>query len=253
MSNHALIVGATGIVGQNLSARLLAEGWVVHGLARRPPSAGSGIIPVAADLLDVDALRAALVGLRPTHVYFCSWMRMATEAENCRVNAAMVRNVFAALPAPRTIRHAALTTGLKHYLGPFEAYAQGGSVQTPFHEEMPRLPIANFYYDQEDALFEAAARHGFSWSVHRPSTIIGHAVGNAMNMGSTLAVYASLCRETRPSTSSMAMFSGGNGSGRSSRHGSESRRRPIRAPRCRWSPFSRRTRRSGHAWRNATA
>jgi hypothetical protein len=140
---------------------------------RAAPAGGRGAIPIAADLLDAEGLRTALAGIRPSHIYFCSWMRMATEAENCRVNGAMVRNVFAALPAPGLIRHAALTTGLKHYLGPFEAYAQGGGVQTPFREEMPRLPIANFYYDQEDALFEAASRHGFSGRAssehdHRP-------------------------------------------------------------------------------------
>lgn len=56
--------------------------------------------------------------------------------------------------------------------------------------------ISNFYYAQEDAVFAAAERDGFSWSVHRPHTIIGKAVGNAMNMGSTLAAYATLCRET---------------------------------------------------------
>ena len=32
--------------------------------------------------------------------------------------------------------------------------------------------------------------------VHRPHTIIGYAVGNAMNMGVTLAAYATICRET---------------------------------------------------------
>jgi nucleoside-diphosphate-sugar epimerase len=32
--------------------------------------------------------------------------------------------------------------------------------------------------------------------VHRPHTIIGFALGNAMNMGVTLAVYATLCKET---------------------------------------------------------
>src|ERR1700709_351098 len=40
----------------------------------------------------------------------------------------------------------------------------------------------------------AAEREGFGWSVHRPHTIIGFALGNAMNMGVTLAVYASLCK-----------------------------------------------------------
>jgi nucleoside-diphosphate-sugar epimerase len=32
--------------------------------------------------------------------------------------------------------------------------------------------------------------------VHRPHTIIGYALGNAMNMGVTLATYATICRET---------------------------------------------------------
>lgn len=33
-------------------------------------------------------------------------------------------------------------------------------------------------------------------SVHRPHTVIGFAPGNAMNMGQTLAIYATLCRHT---------------------------------------------------------
>ena len=87
-------------------------------------------------------------------------------------------------------------TGLKHYLGPFESYGKGALPPTPFREEQPRLDIDNFYYAQEDEVFAAAARDGFGWSVHRPHTIIGYAVGNAMNMGVTLAVYATICRET---------------------------------------------------------
>jgi nucleoside-diphosphate-sugar epimerase len=87
-------------------------------------------------------------------------------------------------------------TGLKHYLGPFEAYAQGEMPDTPFHEDEARLDVPNFYYAQEDELFAAAAAHGFTWSVHRAHTVIGHAIGNAMNMGTTLAVQAALCRET---------------------------------------------------------
>lgn len=67
--------------------------------------------------------------------------------------------------------------------------------ETPFREEQGRQPVENFYYAQEDELFAASARQGFTWSVHRPHTIIGYAVGNAMNMGVTLAVYATLCRE----------------------------------------------------------
>ncbi len=87
-------------------------------------------------------------------------------------------------------------TGLKHYLGPFEAYGEGTLPETPFVETEPRLDAPNFYYAQEDELFAAAGRHRFSWSVHRAHTVVGYAVGNAMNIASTLAVYAALCRET---------------------------------------------------------
>ena len=90
----------------------------------------------------------------------------------------------------------ALVTGLKHYLGPFEAYGKGKLPATPFREDQPRLDVDNFYYAQEDELFAAAGRAGFGWSVHRPHTIIGYAVGNAMNMGVTLAAYATICKAT---------------------------------------------------------
>ncbi len=86
-------------------------------------------------------------------------------------------------------------TGLKHYLGPFEAYGQGDMPDTPFHEDEERLPYPNFYYAQEDELFAAAERDGFTWSVHRSHTVFGYATGNAMNMVATLCAYASLCRD----------------------------------------------------------
>lgn len=191
----ALIVGVSGIVGGNLAALLVAQGdWTVYGVARRPGNR-EGVLPVAVDLRDAAAVAAALKEVKPTHVFLATWLRQPTEAENIRVNAGMVRNVLDAVSAAKSVKHVALVTGLKHYLGPFEAYGKGALPATPFREEQERLPLENFYYAQEDEVFAAAARDGYGWSVHRPHTIIGHAVGNAMNMGTTLAVYASLCKE----------------------------------------------------------
>src|SRR3954467_15823583 len=192
---RALVVGATGIVGQNLGARLAAHGWGGYGLARRGPAPGDGVQPVRADLADPEGLTRGLAGLAPQLVAITAWTRQPTEAENIAVNSAAVRNVLAAVEPAASVEHVSLMTGLKHYLGPFEAYAQGVMADTPFHEDEPRLAAPNFYYAQEDELFDAAARSGFTWSVHRAHTVFGFALGNAMNMVLTLSAYATICKE----------------------------------------------------------
>jgi nucleoside-diphosphate-sugar epimerase len=57
MTSSALVIGATGIVGNNLARHLRQRGWQVHGLARRPPLDIEGVLPIAADLLDSGPLR----------------------------------------------------------------------------------------------------------------------------------------------------------------------------------------------------
>ncbi|MCW4148041.1 SDR family oxidoreductase [Halomonas sp. 18H] len=189
----ALVVGATGITGGNLASYLVASGWTVYGLSRRATQQ-SGVIPIAADLLDEPATEQALAGLPITHVFYCTWIRRDNEKANVEANSAMMRNLFEALDSD-SLQHASLVTGTKQYLGSFEAYGSG-RIETPFRESEPRVPGDNFYYALEDVLFEAAERHGFAWNVHRPHTVIGYARGNAMNMGTTIAVYASICKAT---------------------------------------------------------
>ena len=193
---HALVVGYSGIAGGNLVEHLSAlGGWKISGVARKPVHGTTGVTPIAVDLLDRAATLSALQGVAPTHVFFNTWTRRDTEAENVVANGAMLQNLLDGLSNVRSVQHVALVTGTKHYLGPFEAYG-ASKPDTPFIEDRPRLPGENFYYTQEDILFKSAADHGYSWSVHRPHTIIGYALGNAMNMGVTLAVYASICKET---------------------------------------------------------
>jgi len=194
-SGRALVVGVTGISGGNLAQRLLADGWDVLGVCRTPRDLDGRIITLEADLEDADAIADAVRGTAPTHIFYTTWQRRSTEGENCDVNGRMLENLLNATVPEGSVRHVALVTGLKHYLGPFEAYAKV-QPDTPFSEEQERLPYENFYYVQEDILFAAAERDGFTWTVHRPHTLIGWALGNAMNMGVTLAVYAAICRET---------------------------------------------------------
>ncbi|WP_370189089.1 SDR family oxidoreductase [Aeromicrobium sp.] len=191
----ALVAGATGIAGSALCRELVGQGWDVLGLSRSGRAPVDGVLGVAADLTDETSLREALAPHALTHVFVTAWMRQEDEEANIRVNGRMVRDLLAAVSPAGTVQHVALVTGLKHYLGPFESYGQGDLPDTPFHEDEERLPYPNFYYAQEDELFAAAEQAGFTWSVHRAHTVIGAAVGNAMNMGQTLAVQAAICRE----------------------------------------------------------
>lgn len=57
-----LVTGGTGTVGTHLLDRLAREGVDVRALTRNPAKAAlpAGVTPVAGDMLDVDATRAAL-------------------------------------------------------------------------------------------------------------------------------------------------------------------------------------------------
>jgi nucleoside-diphosphate-sugar epimerase len=192
---RALVVGATGLTGRNTAEHLARSGWAVTGLSRGKAAEIEGVRHASADVLDPGAVARAAEEAQATHLFYCTWSRRATEAENIEVNGAMLRNVLDAAGRTGTLEHVCLVTGLKHYLGPFEAYARNPA-KPPFRESQPRLEYENFYYTQEDILWEAANRHGFGWTVHRPHTVIGFALGNAMNMGVTLAVYGTIARET---------------------------------------------------------
>ena len=115
----ALIVGASGIVGSAAADLLAREGWKVDGLARRP-TAREGVVPLTADIRDRGGLLTTLAVVRPSLVVIAAWIRRPTEAEMV-ANGAAVRDVLDALPREGSVEHVALVTGLKHYLGPFEA------------------------------------------------------------------------------------------------------------------------------------
>jgi nucleoside-diphosphate-sugar epimerase len=231
----ALVVGATGIVGSSLVGILPLPDtpggpWKVYALSRRPlpPWASAAHQPSAAvthiqvDLTDSSsAVAEALAPLTDiTHVFYAALSPHMIEARNRRANPAMLRNVLSVVvPNCPELAHVCLQTGTKHYTGPPEAIAGrmvggiirgiiggGGSssaagLRPPYTEDMPRLDWRNFYYDQEDVLFDAVSQSqlcgggGISWSVHRPNLIFGLSPQSAMNIVCSLCVYAAICRK----------------------------------------------------------
>ena len=162
MAGTALVVGASGIVGSATAALLHERGWGVLGLARRPIDQ-AGVTPVVVDLQDAEATAAALAGRAVDAVFITTWLRQDSEAENIRVNSAMVRNLLDGLRASAIWpRHVALVTGLKHYLGPFEAYGKGQLPATPFDVTSP-VTTSGVSAANVVATIDAPASHHETW------------------------------------------------------------------------------------------
>ncbi|KAK7409527.1 hypothetical protein QQX98_008311 [Neonectria punicea] len=105
-------------------------------------------------------------------------------------NVPLFENFLQALEvADITPKRILLQTGAKSY-GPLL-----GRSRHPFVESdpEPRHLTNNFYYGQEDALYDFCKRHPESgWNVVRPSGIIGVTQGSPLNLFFPLAVYAAV-------------------------------------------------------------
>lgn len=202
----ALVVGVTGIVGNSLAEILPLSDtpggpWKVYGVARRPRPTWDADNPIEYIQCDISDDNDATAKLSPltdvTNIFYVCWANRVSEAENCRVNSRMFRNVLnAVVPNAPNLKHVCLQTGLKHYVGPFESWGKvERPLDPPFTEDMPRLDVPNFYYDLEDVLYaEVAKKEDLTWSVHRPGTIFGFSPCSMMNIVGALSVYAAICK-----------------------------------------------------------
>ncbi|KAL2537244.1 3-oxo-Delta-4 [Forsythia ovata] len=203
--NVGLIIGVTGIVGNSLVEILPLPNtpggpWKVYGVARRPRPSWNADHPVQyiqCDILDIEDTRSKLSTLSDvTHLFYVTWASKSTEIENCQVNGKMFKNVLnTIIPNCPNLKHICLQTGRKHYLGPYELMGKVVTHDPPFHEDLPRLNVPNFYYTLEDILFEEVKKkQGLTWSIHRPGIIFGFSPYSMMNIVCTLCVYAAICK-----------------------------------------------------------
>ncbi|MGB9378128.1 MAG: SDR family oxidoreductase [Mycobacteriales bacterium] len=190
MNRHVLLVGATGVVGGAAARHLAGEsGWKVTVASRRDPSLDAAA-HISVDLLDRDVSTAAFSALRDvTHVVYAGYVDRPSMAEAVGPNVAMLTHTLAGLEcAGAPLERVVLIGGGKSYgehLGPYK---------TPAKESDPRHLGPIFYNDQEDLLREDAARRGYNWTVLRPDIVIGPSTGSSMNLLTTIAAYAALCR-----------------------------------------------------------
>lgn len=199
MKNKVLVAGASGLIGVAAIEAFLADGWDVVGISRRKPElpGGGDFTIVSADLRDEKATRDALSHLSGiTHVAYAAISESAEDlvggwsnAEQITANNAMLRNVIEALAGSKApLKHVSILQGTKAYgvhLHP---------IAIPARESDPRDDHANFFFDQEDYIREAAARYGFTYTVLRPQLVTGKTPG-ALNVLPAIGVYAAIRHE----------------------------------------------------------
>ena len=189
---HALVAGATGIVGRRVAELLAESGWHVTGLCRQAPQSGLEYDLVSVDLTDAQDTGRKLSGLRDiTHViYAARYDHPEGAAESVDVNAAMLRNVIDAVePAAPGLEHVHLVHGTKYYghmLGPRPV---------PLTEDTPRAPVSNFYFEHEDFIRERRRGKRWHYSTSRPHTFCDPDPSEPRNLALLIAVYAALLRE----------------------------------------------------------
>src|SRR4051794_3492357 len=86
--SRVLLTGATGLIGRNTLAPLLAAGHEVHAVARAPAESVSGVRWHPVDLLDDDAAALLLDAVKPQELVHLAWYaehgRFWTSPENLR-------------------------------------------------------------------------------------------------------------------------------------------------------------------------
>ncbi len=190
---HALVAGASGVVGRRL-AEVLANDpkWEVIGLSRRVPVGACSYKTISVDLTDAADCKQKLATLiNTTHIlYAARYEHKTTAPEPIDLNTDMLRHLVEAVaPGAAHLQHIHMVQGSKYYgstLGPYK---------TPSLESAPRVPSNNnFYYEQEDYLIAQQRGKRWSWSASRPHAICDHSTSFARALGMLIAVYANILK-----------------------------------------------------------
>jgi len=192
MKKTALVIGATGVSGRALISHLDRQpDWDVIAVSRNAPYFETAARFISIDLMDAASCASAADELREvTHVFYTAYRDNKVIAETRAPNASMFNNILPVIEkAASNLKHICILQGTKYYgqyLGPFK---------TPAKEDDPRIAVPHFYYDQQDAVMRASEGKSWSWSAARPHVICGFALGNPLNLITTIGVYATLLRE----------------------------------------------------------
>ena len=199
MKNKVLVAGASGLIGVAAIESFLSADWDVVGVSRRKLDLPSGreFRFISVDLRDEKAAAHALSPLADvTHVAYAAIYENADDlvsgwsnGAQIEANDAMLHNVIEPLVSVKSaLKHVSILQGTKAYgvhLHP---------IAIPARESDPRDNHPNLFFDQQDYVREAGAKHGFTYTVLRPQLVTGKTPG-ALNVLPAIGVYAAIRRE----------------------------------------------------------
>ncbi|CAA2968484.1 iridoid synthase [Olea europaea var. sylvestris] len=200
----AVIFGSTGLVGKELTMKLLStDKWKVYGIARRAEKTiikHSNYYFISCDLLNHIETQEKLSSLQDvTHLFWVTWASQfpLDTRECCQQNKLMMCNALdAMLGRAKALRHVSLQTGAKHYvsLQQGDLFSSKDENVCYYDEECPRVSTGyNFYYVLEDLLKERLGAGKVAWSVHRPGLLMGCSQRTLFNFIGSLCVYGTIC------------------------------------------------------------
>ena len=179
MSGHALVTGATGLVGSHLVEQLASDGWTVRGLVRDPRSAawirelGASDL-VRGDVLDAESFASAAAGCEVIFHTAAAITPAAADWESYR--ATNVGGTEAAIGAARSSGARLLHISSVAVYGPQGRYRADGQPTTE-DSPMPEIPAHAFYARskrESEQLVLAAHQRGEIWATAiRPDVIYG--------------------------------------------------------------------------------
>ncbi|MBN2498636.1 MAG: NAD-dependent epimerase/dehydratase family protein [Deltaproteobacteria bacterium] len=183
MSGLALVTGASGFIGSQLTCALVERGWRVRAACRRPPE-GDGIEPFACDLTAASSLPGIASGVE--RVFHCAGLlgRWGTRDESLHaVNVGGSLNLLDSLA--------------QGSCGVF-VHVSAGGVSGPRRERIvdeevrcaPRTPYERSKHEAEQRVLERAARLGLPVVVARPTFTYGP--GDSHKLGLFRAVQRGL-------------------------------------------------------------
>jgi nucleoside-diphosphate-sugar epimerase len=192
--NTALVVGAQGIIGNNLINYLSKlDNWNIIGLSRRQGKDSTCLKNISVDLLDTEDCKNKLSDLSSvTHIFYAAYQDRPAWAELVQPNVLMLQHVVEIVDqAAPDLQHISLMQGYKVY------GAHLGTFKTPAKETDAGHMPPEFNVDQQEYLEKKQQGKSWTWSAIRPSVVGGIALGNPMNLAVAIAVYATICKELK--------------------------------------------------------